>query len=247
MATQLSSTQQPGSWGTPALPFLAVGRVQDGVILAYYNILETEQQKELNKDVFRKLLTAASTKLKSGQRTRLQWNDGSVCCLMDQQGALLYCVVTTLLTYPERLAYQLLYDFVVAVQQQSNLEAVPENALNEVLRPRMEELVKQYEDPKNFPHLHLAMDALQQPGSGPDPGAQGHFAGATTEINREKNYRKLKIAALAVLLIVIAVFVLYWLWQSLSSSSEASPDPEAPNAAAAIEVVASSARDTMFA
>ena len=97
-------------------------------------------------------LQASSQKLAAGQRTRLQWNNGSawppavqrlnmkvvvglsdpkqVCCLMDEQARLLYCVasasladialeltlrcsvwheVTSLLTYPERQAYQLLY------------------------------------------------------------------------------------------------------------------------------------------
>merc|ERR1719401_1230074 len=95
------------------LPFIAVGRVSDTVTLASFATDDSAPQTAQTKEVFRKLLAAAASKLSPGQRTRLQWNDGSVCCLMDPKGELLYCVVTSLLTYPERLAYQLLYDVCV--------------------------------------------------------------------------------------------------------------------------------------
>merc|ERR1719203_290925 len=109
------------SWGK-ALPFLAVGRVKDAVTLASYSDTETVQQREQTEDIFKKLLSAARQKLKPGQRTRLQWNDGSVCCLMDQQGALLYCVVTSFMEYPERFAYQLLQELMAAAQQVENIQ-----------------------------------------------------------------------------------------------------------------------------
>mmetsp|Transcript_77093 Transcript_77093/g.238754 ORF Transcript_77093/g.238754 Transcript_77093/m.238754 type:complete len:194 (-) Transcript_77093:5-586(-) len=148
--------------GERALPFMAVGRVQDGVTLAYfYAGAQNDEQEQQTKDIFQKLLGAASTKLAGGQRTRLQWNDGSVCCLMDEQGCLLYCLVTSLLAYPEWLAYQLLYDFRAAVLQISDLDKVKEHGLNEQLQPRMRELVTQYEDPKSFPSTPVPVDGAR--------------------------------------------------------------------------------------
>jgi hypothetical protein len=147
----MASAAAAASWGARPLPFLAVGRVKDGVTLASYTTAENDKHREQTKDVFTKLLQAGSQKLEKGQRTRLQWNEGSVCCLMDQKKILLYCVVTAELTYPERAAYQLLYDLVTSVQQIDGIESKPENALNEELHPKMRELIDFYEDQKNIP------------------------------------------------------------------------------------------------
>jgi len=141
-----------------ALPFLAVGRVQDAVALATQSETETTQQKEQTEEIFGKLLNAARQKLKPGQRTRLQWNDGSVCCLMDQQGAFLYCLVTAFIEYPERFAYQLLQEFMGFVQQIENVHSEVELGLNEALRPRMRELLLKYEDPGNFDRVQQDLD-----------------------------------------------------------------------------------------
>lgn len=194
----------PQDWGSPALPFLAVGRVSDGVILAYYSGTETAEQEELNKDVFRKLLGAASTKLAHGQRTRLAWNEGSVCCLMDQQGANLYCVVTALLTYPERLAYQLLYDLVVACQQLNGLKDSEEYGQNEALQPRMKELVEQYEDPSNFPSMQSAMEksgGTFEQQAAPDGGI------ASQRQQQQRNQLLLGVIAVVVLLILVVIWL----------------------------------------
>lgn len=148
-----------GSW-TKALPFLAVGRVKDAVTLASFSDTETAQQREQTEEIFKKLLAAARQKLKPGQRTRLQWNDGSVCCLMDQQGSLLYCVVTSFMEYPERFAYQLLQELMGAVSQQGSVEDVAENGLTAVLKPKMQELLEKYEDPANFDQTQQALDKV---------------------------------------------------------------------------------------
>merc|ERR1712232_1027602 len=97
------------------------------------------------KEVFRKLLVAAASKLNAGQRTRLQWNNGSVCCLMDGNKECLYCVVTSQLSYPERLAYQLLYDLAASTTG-IDMNNVKENGLNEQMHGKMKELVQYYED-----------------------------------------------------------------------------------------------------
>ncbi|CAE7724870.1 unnamed protein product [Symbiodinium microadriaticum] len=137
---------QNQTWGGSSLPFLAVGRVKDSVTLAYYIDPESVEQQEQTQEVFQKLLKASSQKLAAGQRTRLQWNNGSVCCLMDEQARLLYCVVTSLLTYPERQAYQLLYDFRGLVERDdANLDEAEKHALNEKLAEQMRDLVKKYE------------------------------------------------------------------------------------------------------
>merc|ERR550532_1053971 len=144
-------------WGSKMLCFLAVGRVKDTVTLASFAADEADAQTAHTKDVFRKLLAASASKLSAGQRTRLQWNDGSVCCLMDSKGENLYCVVTSLLTYPERLAYQLLYDLVAQASQEPDLATAPEHGLNERLQPKMKDIVLYYEDAKNFPQFALAL------------------------------------------------------------------------------------------
>mmetsp|Transcript_147012 Transcript_147012/g.259176 ORF Transcript_147012/g.259176 Transcript_147012/m.259176 type:complete len:226 (+) Transcript_147012:61-738(+) len=143
-----------------ALPFLAVGRVKDATTLASFSDTETVQQKEQTEEIFKKLLAAARQKLKPGQRTRLQWNDGSVCCLMDQQGLLLYCVVTSFMEYPERFAYQLLQELLGSVQELAGTETAPENGLTQSLHPRMHELLLKYEDPGNFDQTQQALDKV---------------------------------------------------------------------------------------
>lgn len=155
----MASATGSSSWHK-ALPFLAVGRVKDAVTLASYSDTETVQQKEQTEDIFKKLLSAARQKLKPGQRTRLQWNDGSVCCLMDQQGHLLYCVVTSFMEYPERFAYQLLQEKMKEVQSLGPIDDVPENGLNEALQKKMQELLAKYEDPGNFDSTQQALDKV---------------------------------------------------------------------------------------
>merc|ERR1719149_159038 len=148
-----------GSW-TKALPFLAVGRVRDAMTLASYSDTETVQQRDQTEEIFKKLLAAARQKLKPGQRTRLQWNDGSVCCLMDQQGTMLYCVVTSFMEYPERFAYQLLQELMGSVQQQGGADDCAENGLLEGLKQKMMDLLQKYEDPGNFDQTQQALDKV---------------------------------------------------------------------------------------
>lgn len=126
------------------LPFLAVGRVKDALTLATFSPTDKLHNIRDTEDIFKQLLKAARKKLKPGQRTRLQWNDGSVCCLMDNQGDMLYCVVTSFMNYPERFAYQLLRDFSQVVSAKEGLDTAAEGELN-VLRPQMQELLEQYE------------------------------------------------------------------------------------------------------
>lgn len=130
-----------------ALPFMAVGRVKDACPLASCNLIGIDEQRKKTEDIFRKLLTAAKQKLKPGQRTRLQWNDGSVCCLMDNQGEYLYCVVNSFMEYPESCAYKLLTDFSVEVKKQPGLTEVAEGGLTATLQPKMKELMNKYENP----------------------------------------------------------------------------------------------------
>mmetsp|Transcript_86399 Transcript_86399/g.241698 ORF Transcript_86399/g.241698 Transcript_86399/m.241698 type:complete len:173 (-) Transcript_86399:96-614(-) len=137
-----------------ALPYLAVGRVRDTTTLASCSFIDVEEQRTKTEDIFKKLLAAAQQKLKPGQRTRLQWNDGSVCCLMDQQGEYLYCVVNSFMEYPEHYAYQLLQECLAAVQKipTDTLRSAKEGGLSEVMKPKMVQLMAKYEEPTNFDH-----------------------------------------------------------------------------------------------
>jgi len=136
---------QPSSSSNNMLPFLAVGRVKDAVTLSHYINTETYAEEQ-TMDIFKKLLLASSSKLSAGQRTSLQWNDGRVCCLMDSKGENLYCVVTSLLTYPERLAYQLLFDLVAQASQEPDLATAPEHGLNDRFQLKMKDMVLCYEE-----------------------------------------------------------------------------------------------------
>eukprot|EP00747_Dinoflagellata_sp_TGD_P169596 gnl/TRDRNA2_/TRDRNA2_198951_c0_seq1.p1 gnl/TRDRNA2_/TRDRNA2_198951_c0~~gnl/TRDRNA2_/TRDRNA2_198951_c0_seq1.p1 ORF type:complete len:213 (+),score=27.44 gnl/TRDRNA2_/TRDRNA2_198951_c0_seq1:80-718(+) len=132
-----------------SLPFLAVGRVAEGITIANYNTSDTEEVREQMRDIFKKLLGAAQHKLQKGQRMRLEWSEATVCCLMDQTGQFLYCVITGTHAYPEPLAYRLLYDLVVAVQSiDEKYRMGEENCAQEILVTRMRELITQYEDPR---------------------------------------------------------------------------------------------------
>mmetsp|Transcript_72854 Transcript_72854/g.115319 ORF Transcript_72854/g.115319 Transcript_72854/m.115319 type:complete len:205 (+) Transcript_72854:67-681(+) len=190
-------------WGEKPLPFLAVGRVKDGVTLAWETTAKDDTHKEQTKDVFTKLLQAASNKLAKGQRTRLQWNEGSVCCIMDQKGILLYCVVTSLLTYPERLAYQLLYDLQQDVQRLDNVETAKENALNETLGGRMRELIAKYEDSSRWPHaINVNRTSVQSESSLQQPSAISLQA-------RNARRHKMMIGIAAVLAGIIILIIVF--------------------------------------
>jgi len=168
--TALESVEQiagPDAWRNRMMPFMAVGRVKDATVLASYGNADLDPEGQ-TMEIFKKILVGAATKLTAGQRTRLQWNQGSVCCLMDIKGENLYCVVKADLRYPERLAYQMLWDLEAsACQMLWDLEAsadkldhgvrqAAENGLQYLLGIWMRNLVGFYEDSKNFPQLAVA-------------------------------------------------------------------------------------------
>lgn len=162
------------------LPFLAVGRVEDSTTLASFcpDTIAQAQQRD-TEDVFKKLLTAAGKKLRHGEKTRLQWNDGSVCCLMDNNKVLLYCVVTSDLQYPERLAYGMLVDLMKVVDKKSrdggvSPEEAKENELTSHIRSDMQSLMEKYEDQNQW---HSLMDALNQVSSAQAPAMSGNEGG----------------------------------------------------------------------
>ena len=111
-----------------------------------------QEEKEKIEGMFKRLLEASRQKLASGQRQRLQWNSGSVCCLLDSQGICLYSLVTESVDYPERLAFSLLQEFMQDVQLAQwvavQLESAGPYSLNKPMHPRMQELLTHYEDPK---------------------------------------------------------------------------------------------------
>lgn len=148
-----------------SLPFLALGRVGKqgvpAVTLATYDCADSEDQRMRVQEIFKKLLAAGQKKLTAGQKTRLQWNEGSVCCMRDNGGTLLYCLITANMDYPERFAYQLLTDLhqhVLGVTEAFQPDAV-EYSLHEALQGPMRDLVKRYENP-NSPELEAAMSKI---------------------------------------------------------------------------------------
>lgn len=195
---ELASPERPAR--RPALPFVAVGRVKDCATLAQYG--EENSVVQEAGGIFKKLLLTAQTKLASGQRTRLQWKDGSVCCLMDKQGAILFCVVTSLLAYPERLAYQFLSDLAESVKQMDGLSSMAENKLNDALRVRMRELIATYEDPNNFPQLREAIEQARAINA--DSTSAAIYSRSVTQHERRKTWCIVVLLILVVLLICSA-------------------------------------------
>lgn len=129
------------------LPFLAVGRAEDAVTLASYSLCEKEEERRAIEEIFTKLLSAAKRKLKPDQRTRLQWNGGSVCCHMDAKGELLYCLVTSSISYPEKHAYRLIAEFmqVISKSYASDIAEMQEGGLTKALQKQMSQLLEKYE------------------------------------------------------------------------------------------------------
>uniref|UniRef100_A0A7S0FFK3 Longin domain-containing protein n=1 Tax=Pyrodinium bahamense TaxID=73915 RepID=A0A7S0FFK3_9DINO len=179
-----------GGWGDKKLPFLAVGRVRpEPVCLAYHFATSTNEQRDQTMEVFRKLLQAAQNKLQKGERTRLQWNDGSVCCLMDEDGVVLYCVLTSSLAYPERPAYKLLNDLMTEVQKLGEIETATEHSLNQQLQQQMGQLLSQYEDPQ------MPLESLV-------PGTPASEA-AVAAVSRGKRQMTIYMVLVAALVLVI--------------------------------------------
>lgn len=153
-----------------ALPFLAIGRVgkpgHPAVTLATFDCADSDDQRARVQEIFKKLLTAAAKKLVAGQKTRLQWNEGSVCCMRDSTGNLLYCLVTANMDYPERFAYQCMTDLnqqltgmTDAFKRATAGSDGDENILQEEMQAPMRELIEKYENPHS-PELEAAMSKI---------------------------------------------------------------------------------------
>lgn len=126
-------------------PFVAVGRVKDGVLLVHHGAMDSDEQHEQSVDLFRKLMVKAPARLSAGQRTRLQSSSGSAWFLMDQRGELLCCVVTSCLDYPEHSALDFLHELLLAVSHEPDLDICQEGALDERLGPEIQQMVLTYE------------------------------------------------------------------------------------------------------
>merc|ERR1711920_882771 len=86
---------------------------------------------------------------------RLEFKGGHLCCMLDQEGVLLYCVITTKAVYPERLAYLLLFDVISEVGTEVSRENVDlmnceEFSLDSALKKKMTQLVYNYEDSQSY-------------------------------------------------------------------------------------------------
>lgn len=131
-----------------AVPFLGLGRARGCVTLAFCCVTDDEKQSTDCESTFKKLLGTVQTKrMKAGQRTRLQWNACSICCLVDQQGEYLAVAVTSSLEYPERVAYQMLQELLTFSFKVEAMDSAGHLELNDVIVPHMKELMAKYERP----------------------------------------------------------------------------------------------------
>jgi len=229
-----------------ALPFLAVGRVRDQIILATF--CEMVRGQAQTEDIFKRLLEASKAKLAPGQRQRLQWGNGSVCCLLDMQGESLYCLITAQMEYPERLAYQLLNELNQHVYQNHGQELTSSEAyaLNRPLQPFMEKLIRQYEDPKSFDRICMLTtktnvvrsvmqdsvrkvvetgESLQEleAKAGRMSEQSRQFSTTSREVRRHFWWKNKKLCIAGVLVLAFVVVVLVF---SLRDSSSKKPEPK---------------------
>jgi hypothetical protein len=225
----------------PGLAYLAFGRLSDHTVLASHCALADEEQARQIEDIFRRLLEASRQKLASGQRQRLQWNAGSVCCLVDQDGICLYALVTKSVNYPEKFAFNLLQELSQDVEKQhgSQIMSAGPYSLNLKMKPRMEELLQQYEDPKlrnvtdRVRDINAMMqdnvrralqdgntlDELQDKSERMASSAQT-FAGRSHELRRRNMRRNLMLGAL-----IFGVVMLFYLAFFRGGGPPPAPDP----------------------
>lgn len=121
--------------------FMGVGRVSDGVPLAWLQRDGAETQTDLEEpiDIFRKLLAAAGVMMQPGQRTTLQWKAYVFCCAMGASGDTLAAVVTSS-TDREVSVYQMLQEFHTSALQGDGWKTVGEGGLNIKLMPMMAQI-----------------------------------------------------------------------------------------------------------
>lgn len=226
-----------------ALPFLAVGRVRDQTIMATFcEMIRGQAQTE---DIFKRLLEASKAKLAPGQRQRLQWGNGSVCCLLDMQGESLYCLITAQMEYPERLAYQLLQELNQHAYHNHGAELLTAEAysLNKALQPFMENLIRKYEDPKSFDRISTLLaktntvktvmqdsvrkvvetgESLQEleAKAGRMSEQSRAFASTSREVRRHFWFKNKKLCFAGVLALVIIAIILGVTLHSPSSSQD---------------------------
>lgn len=144
-----------GAGGVDPLPFLGVGRLESpsgDTLLATYHTPNSQKKQEIE-DVFKKFLKAARVKLEPGQRIRLLWQEGSVCCLKDMNGTLVFCLVTVTKTYSETRAFDLLTEFAGSVTKCPDYEKCGADGLKGQLAPVMKALLEKYsrDDPPAGP------------------------------------------------------------------------------------------------
>lgn len=188
-------------WGETVLHFVAVGRVLDAATLASYS---TNMQDTKASDVFSKMLGAAARKLGPNNEIRLSYGEGSICCLMDGQGKLCYCVMTSQLTYPEKLAFQLLHELMDMLDGVKDMERIEANALNEQLQPKMTNLLAYYEDPRNHPSISMSRGSTQS-SLGSADSRMNDFPSEPA-----RNNRMLALIGVLVLLVLVAVAVYFF-------------------------------------
>eukprot|EP00930_Biecheleria_cincta_P015537 TRINITY_DN12923_c0_g2_i2.p1 TRINITY_DN12923_c0_g2~~TRINITY_DN12923_c0_g2_i2.p1 ORF type:complete len:213 (-),score=53.09 TRINITY_DN12923_c0_g2_i2:299-937(-) len=199
------------------LPFLAVGRVKDSKPLAMKRVtdeVDVEQQKgQAVEDIFKKLLGAAQTKLKPGQRTRLQWNDGSVCCMLDSTGLLLFCLLTSSMEYPEQVAFALLQELNTKVSELNvDVETATENGLDQELGHKMEELLANYEH-RTEAHRYTTSIMSNQRMSQKDAafrGSQGGFQMDGREVAQEDKMKRYLIIGGLVACFLLLCYLMFF-------------------------------------
>lgn len=134
------------------LSFLGIGRLTDEVALAANITADSRRLEQMTRGAFCRLLPIIGSKLQPGQRCCLCWEVGNVYFLVDHQGLLVYCLITSTPQYPARLAYQLLHDLSgeVSLMDQRTVEELPENGLLKDLSPKMTELLEDFQNPEKY-------------------------------------------------------------------------------------------------
>lgn len=151
VSSPLLPAPMPG--GAKLFPFVAVGRVRDGVPLCQCADIASADQLEETVDLFRQLLVKAPSKLSAGQCARLEGVRGSMYCLLDHEAELLCIAVASQLAFPDQpvlqdIVYRLLDDLLAFVKEEpdADIRVCLEGALRKKLGPGMRMLVAACEE-----------------------------------------------------------------------------------------------------
>eukprot|EP00917_Polyrhabdina_sp_WS-2016_P017031 GHVP01036814.1.p1 GENE.GHVP01036814.1~~GHVP01036814.1.p1 ORF type:complete len:231 (+),score=32.35 GHVP01036814.1:282-974(+) len=132
------------------ISFVGLGRIRDRQILAsVFDRLQSQEKTEIETSFMNYLLDGVS-RFSPGSREKRHFNDSTMFMLADRELSCVYALAVKGKSYPERLAYAALTEFVqiVSSNDETKNPAQQDTAqLSKILRKPMKDLMVKYDDP----------------------------------------------------------------------------------------------------